>query len=129
MHQDEPAFGKFHTFHLTTYMRANVDEVEFPQWLLDLGNDTLPSATGRTSEISVRLPDLCLTSNLVNEVFGREHRVRDAEFLSRRAILRPKNEHSRVVNEDVLSRLEGALRTYKSTDSVKEDQGEDDDRE
>ena len=74
----------------------------------------------------MRLPDDCISDNLVNELFGQQHRFCDAEESNKCAILCPKNEHSRLVNEDVLSRLEGEMTSYHSIDTVKNDHGDDD---
>ncbi len=73
------------------------------------------------------MPREFLSENLVHDLFGQTHRVADAATMSKRAILCPKNEHARLINDEVLARLEGPVRTYRSIDRVRAEPGDDED--
>jgi hypothetical protein len=108
---------------LTVNERA--EDPEFAVWLMLLGNGQFPRPPNSFSAHSICIPRQLLSDQLVKDLFGATNLVEDAPAMSAQAILCPKNEHARLVNEDVLNRLEGNARTYVSIDHVKADQGED----
>ncbi|CAF4809532.1 unnamed protein product, partial [Rotaria sp. Silwood1] len=92
----------FKIMHLNQNMRTGPDEEEFSKWLIKLGNGELPS----NEYDEVELPSSCmLDGNLVDEIFGQNISIDDIPTLCNRTILCPKNEHSLLVNEEVLQRL------------------------
>ncbi|CAF1613761.1 unnamed protein product [Adineta ricciae] len=112
----------FKIMHLHQNMRTGPGEQEFSEWLIKLGNGELIS----NGNDEIELPSSCiLNGNLVDEIFGREISIEDIPTLCNRTILCPKNEHSLLVNEEVLQRLSGMEKLYTSIDEVGCEDGED----
>jgi len=63
--------------------------------------------------------------NLVDEIFGQHISTEDISTLCIRRIFCPKNEHSLLVNEEVLQRLPGNEKVYTSVDEVQCEDGND----
>lgn len=96
----------FRQFRLQVNMRANANEIEYAEWLLKLGNDTLPIPVNRMTEYSVALPPQLQSQEIVCETFpdlfdGEE------EAMQQRVILTPFNEDCRLINERILDRMQG----------------------
>ncbi|CAF1527640.1 unnamed protein product [Rotaria magnacalcarata] len=112
----------FKTIRLSKNMRTGLSEEEFSEWLIKLGNGELPAS--ENDEID--LPTGCISDgNLVGEIFGKHISLEDIPNLCDRMILCPKNEHSLIVNEQVLQRLPGIEKVYSSVDDIECDDGED----
>ncbi|CAF4186948.1 unnamed protein product [Rotaria magnacalcarata] len=87
-----------------------------------LGNGELPAS--ENDEID--LPTGCISDgNLVGEIFGKHISLEDIPNLCDRMILCPQNEHSLIVNEQVLQRLPGIEKVYSSVNDIECDDGED----
>ena len=100
---------------LTQNMRTNVNEQEFSTWLLRLGNGLLSSTLNDVPIDSVDIPAVCCcNSSLVQEIFNGCTN----EEMETRVILSPKNADCLALNEEVLNKLQGELKTYFSVDSV-----------
>ncbi|CAF4534916.1 unnamed protein product [Rotaria socialis] len=74
----------------------------------------------------IDLPTGCISDgNLADEIFGKHISLEDIPNLCDRVILCPKNEHSLIVNEQVLQRLPGIEKVYSSVDGTECEDGED----
>ncbi|XP_077252359.1 uncharacterized protein LOC143891704 [Tasmannia lanceolata] len=126
-------------FHLTTNMRllqqglSPVDRIsgaKFAQWLLDVGNGTLPSISidGRDESDWIKVPDDMLISDtrfgitkLISEIYPNLiSRLHDSSNLEERAILAPKNDDVDTINSIMLEMLPGEARNYLSVDDLKD---------
>ncbi|CAF4671994.1 unnamed protein product, partial [Rotaria sp. Silwood2] len=111
----------FNVMHLNQNMRTGPGEEEFSKWLIKLGNGELPS----NEYDEIELPGSCmLDGNLVDEIFWQCISINDIPTLCNRTILCPKNEHSLLVNEEVLQRLPGKEIVYTSMDDVECEDGD-----
>ncbi|CAF2095225.1 unnamed protein product [Rotaria magnacalcarata] len=87
-----------------------------------LGNGEVPA--NENDEID--LPTGCISNgNLADEIFGKYISLEDVPNLCDRVILCPKNEHSLIVNEQILQRLPGIEKVYSSVDDIECEDGED----
>ena len=105
---------------LTLNMRA-ANDPEFCNWLLKLGNGTLPIEPNVTPHsIAVPRQCYCPPADLIKETFGTDTFTDTAiEQYIGTAILCPKNEDCDKINEQVVeSMLTGHSKTYLSLDSV-----------
>ena len=73
------------------------------------------------------IPNCYVSENLITDVFGEGFTSNDISSISQRAILCPKNEEVRQINEIVLEKLISEEISYSSIDSVKKDDGAYDD--
>lgn len=96
----------FRRFGLTVNMRMNAGEVEYAQWLLQLGNATLPRPDVMKTEFSVAIPRQCVSADVVPEFFPDQFDGTDAAT-HHKVILSPFNEDCRLINERILERLQG----------------------
>jgi hypothetical protein len=104
--------------------------IEFAEWVLALGNGTLPNLTPADYDNSIeddwiKLPtDLLLPSNentlekLITFVYGNTLSAPPLGFLMDRAILTPKNDDVTTVNEKMLALADGEEHEYLSVDTV-----------
>ncbi|GFY47676.1 ATP-dependent DNA helicase [Trichonephila inaurata madagascariensis] len=99
------------------------NEQDFASWLLHLGNGTLKNDCQLGENIG-GIPEECIVrESIVEKIFGSS--AFDTENLPGKAILRPKNEDSLKINEQVLARFPGQNVTYFNADSIiSEDQEE-----
>ncbi|XP_065663191.1 ATP-dependent DNA helicase pif1-like [Hydra vulgaris] len=93
-------------FALTEIMRVQNGECEFSQWLLKLGNGTIPVKEENLFTGCIEIPNQCITrenESIVEKIFG------DADQIdySKRVILTPTNVDLLSINEEVLERLPG----------------------
>ncbi len=107
--------------------------IEFVEWVLALGNGTLPNLTPADYDNSIeddwiKLPtDLLLPSNentlekLITFVYGNTLSAPPPGFLMDRAILTPKNDDVTAVNEKMLALADGEEHEYLSVDTVAEE--------
>ncbi|KAK1373042.1 hypothetical protein POM88_029235 [Heracleum sosnowskyi] len=102
--------------------------VAFRDWVLALGDGTEPSfLLGDDPDPSwIKIPDEVRVEHngdaldaIVNEIYGELHLIHgDIDYLRNRAILIPLNEFVESVNNQVLKRLPGDFRMYKSCDNI-----------
>lgn len=97
------------------------DECEFANFLLEIGNGQYAANDDGLVELpSSLIPKL----DIVSEIYGQNFPL-EASYLSRRAILAPKNNHCDEINKKVLDLLPGTSRTYKSVNTlITEDESE-----
>ena len=103
-----PLWCHFETVHLIRNMRAKENEVEFAQWLLQLGNGTLNSL-----DMVDILAQCTLTDDIVSSVYPDA-----AADIQDRVILTPKNDVTLQLNDAILKTVPSEPRTFLSDDSV-----------
>ncbi|CAF4526449.1 unnamed protein product [Rotaria magnacalcarata] len=87
-----------------------------------LGNGDLPA----NDNDEIDLPTGCISdSNLAGEIFGKHISLEDVPNLCDRVILCPQDEHSLIVNEQVLQRLPEIEKVYSSINDIECEYGED----
>jgi len=57
-------------YQLTTNMRVHPDEVEFSNWLLNLGDGKLATRDKSPFSGCIKIPAHCVTDSVVKSVFG-----------------------------------------------------------
>ena len=101
-------------FKLNINMRTRPTEIEFANWLLELGEGRVPTID---NNYLIQLPAVTVldtNENLVNSVFGAGILGVDHFRNSNAAILTPLNQHALEINEVVLNRLDGKLIIIKN---------------
>ena len=114
----------FRHHQLTINMRADTNEIAFAQWLLQLGDNTLPLPDHRTSPNSIIIPSQCICLDVVVDIFEDDFDA-DNITIHNRVILSPFNEEVRLINERILEKLRGDLVIFNSIDTVGAVAGED----
>lgn len=95
-------------------MRAKAEEKDFAEFLLKIGDGMYPN-----EENIVQLPASMIFTNIIGDICGEEFRTLEEIMLfSKVAILAPKNDQCREINEEVLDRIPGEVRVYKSINSL-----------
>ncbi|XP_010412531.1 PREDICTED: ATP-dependent DNA helicase PIF1-like [Camelina sativa] len=117
-------------FNLSKNMRLKKSDADFAAWILNVGDgnsksaSTTPEEQGGCSRIAIEkalmLPN---TGNNLEEVtkaayprFSQSFKERD--YLTERAILTPRNETLLELNDYQLSKVEGEIKEYLSSDSI-----------
>ena len=102
------------TINMRALQDANMNQNEFSQFLLDVGENKLPNTNGY-----IELPDrICREMNIQNfDIFIREI----LPNLSDWTILAPKNKTVNDLNNKIVEYFEGEARVYLSADSIKTD--------
>nr|XP_047146150.1 ATP-dependent DNA helicase PIF1-like [Hydra vulgaris] len=88
--------------------------------LLKLGSGTLPVKPEDPLQGCIEIPEQCFLNDnesIVEKIFGG---AKEADY-AKRAILTPTNVDSLAINEEVLHRLPGDVKTYLSSDSIETD--------
>lgn len=100
---------------LTKNMRVNDGEDVFANFLLEVGNNSLP----RTSDGFPILPERLLgIGSPIDFIYPDvENCIRTGE-IKNRAILAPKNSDCDIINNDVLSTIQGETKVYDSVDTL-----------
>ena len=102
-------------------MRLKSDEVDFANYLLQLGNGTTP-VHPEIGEDMVKVPNKYLvdsTDELIDKVFPQlENGYMDKYFISHGAILTPLNDNVDKLNEVIMAKFPGECKTYLSADSI-----------
>jgi ATP-dependent DNA helicase PIF1 len=96
---------------------------QFADWILNIGDGTTTTSEG---EDWIKIPKDILFNKghdpketLVESIYPNlRQRYRDREFLEERAILCPRNETVRDINEYIMDCLEGEDTIYRSCDTV-----------
>ena len=109
---------------LTENMRAEKDEVDFAEWLLKLGDGTLPTIP-IVSPFAVEIPnDMMVNNNIEDEIFGEKIKITEIANFTSTVILCPTNDDTFEMNQKVLNKLEGDSKTYLSLDEIECDKAE-----
>ncbi|KAA6373334.1 MAG: putative ATP-dependent DNA helicase PIF1, partial [Streblomastix strix] len=103
-------------------MRALTSEFGFTEWLLRIGNGVEPANTLK----EVSLPQQIIAQHdLLLEIYGDVDLNNENEQINR-VILCSTNQESLSMNEDILSGINGNMKTYKSIDSAIVEEGQSD---
>lgn len=107
---------QFNKLELTENVRADANEHDFKNWLMEIGNGNSRIYDG---EYMIRLPDrvVCQT-NIVDQVFGDGPLDLLEQDRLNNAILCPTNRDSLEINEVILERLQGDNHEYVSSTSI-----------
>lgn len=106
----------FKVVKLKTNMRAEQDQHEYAQWLLQLGNGQLQSSVPSAPPTSIDIPPQCnITEDIVNAVFSN---VANQESLSTTVILASTNQTTLHLNDLIIKKLPGDSNTYLSCDQA-----------
>ncbi|KAF4530354.1 hypothetical protein B566_EDAN018479, partial [Ephemera danica] len=103
----------FIILRLTQNMRTNPAEIEFSNWLLQVGTGMLNTPQGT---INIPANNIYSGTNFIQQVFGEA--IQGQGDLSKCAILCSSNHQALAVNEKVLEMLPGENHQYLSSDQV-----------
>ena len=102
-------------------MSLKPDEVDFANYLLQLGNETTP-VHPEIGEDIVKVPNEYLvhsTDELIDKVFPQlENGYMDKYFISHQVLLTPLNDNVDKLNEVIMAKFPGEGKTYLSADTV-----------
>nr|XP_047146316.1 ATP-dependent DNA helicase pif1-like [Hydra vulgaris] len=107
-------------FTLTENMRVRDGEGDFSEWLLKLGSGTIPGKEEDPFKGCIEIPQQCIireNESFVEKIFGDAQQ----DDYAKRVILTPTNVDSLSINEEVLERLHGEVKTYLSADQIDTD--------
>ncbi|XP_057339426.1 ATP-dependent DNA helicase pif1-like [Microplitis mediator] len=108
---------KFHKFTLTQNMRALPEEIEFSQFLLNVGDGKLNDAND-----NLLLPDACPVSkanNIIEYLYGNIIRTQRFNELTKSVILSARNIDVDIINEQVVELLNKTTKKiYTAIDST-----------
>ena len=111
-----PFWSQFRRFRLTNNMRVLPGQERFAQFLMDVGNDTLPRSNKQPYPDCVELPSaICTDEDLINKIYPVN--LTKEEYRNR-IILCPTNKTALAINEQLMGRINGVQRTYLSADSA-----------
>lgn len=121
-----PLWKLFQIFKLDQNMRAITDPT-FCTWLLSIGDGKCCSDQSiKKTQYSLNIPNEFLSDDIVTDTFGINFTPGDVASISQRAILCPKNDDVRHINDRVLNNLNAEEVSFCSVDSVKNEDGTDD---
>lgn len=112
---------------LTRNMRVNPDEVDFANFLLDIGNGRHEKVDPSNPHVMKVPSDIVATDQkaLIDKVFPNlQQGYADPYFMAHRSILTPLNEHMDKINSVCVKAFPGEAHTYFSADRVEEDNGD-----
>lgn len=98
-------------------MRVDSEQKDFANYLLQVGNGELPQNS--LDEIEI-LEDILSNGDLISEVYGNCLSSNRYEDMKDRAILAPLNKDVTKINAEIIEKLPGENKIYKSYDSVKD---------
>ncbi|EFO97109.1 hypothetical protein CRE_30483 [Caenorhabditis remanei] len=110
----------FQIFHLTTNMRLTGGALDWKKRLLEIGDGKMGDPVTGEMQIPEGLES---TGDLADEVFGDLLENGDVEKLAKVAILTPRNKEALEMNNSVLDKMPGTLRSYYSLDEISNKDG------
>ena len=121
--QMSPLFPKFKECILEENLRADQDEVEFSEYLLDVGEGK-EDVYNDLGEFAIKIPDEYLVKSreeLIENVFPNlGSKQSNPDYLIQGAIYTPLNLDVKELNDICMSSFPGKSRTYLSSDSILE---------
>lgn len=100
---------------------AIADALEFPSYLLNVGEVKCQSNDKQSVPLSRSVTILHCVGDMILRVFPDIHRnYRNVSWIAQRTILTTQNERLQILMPIIGSRLEGDIETYESADSVEE---------
>ncbi|XP_045025503.1 ATP-dependent DNA helicase pif1-like [Daphnia magna] len=139
------SWSTFRHLRLTENMRTTAGSQEYANWLIELGNGTLPTTANLSSDVVEIPPDFLITEEyakslnitgddqdprinaLIHHVFGDPKHLLDqdiSEEVNSRAILCPKNDECLKINNAIIKNMPGEQCVYKSIDTITGDEEE-----
>lgn len=116
--KSSPLWRYFQRLTLSVNMRSE-GQREHNEWLLRVGEGTLPRITGLRDPDLIEIPQHMIENeNLIDSIFGKNPGALSDEELSRRAIVVPTNAIALEMNREIISRLPNEPMIYYSADSV-----------
>jgi hypothetical protein len=107
----------FSVYKLTKNMRAKEEEIDFAEWLLDLGNGNLKTPDPINIPYGIEVPVQCnivdTCTDIISDVFPN---MSDPAALAHNVILTPTNDETLKLNNRVIEKLPGEEKVYFSTD-------------
>jgi ATP-dependent exoDNAse (exonuclease V) alpha subunit len=116
--KSSPLWQHFKVIKLIKNMRAEENQHQYAQWLLQLGNGELTSAIENSPPNSVDIPTQCniLTAdNIIDAVFAD---VANADTISSTVILATTNDTTLHLNDLIIKKHPGQGKTYLSADKA-----------
>ena len=126
--QMSPIFPQFKQIYLTENMRTDAEEIEFSDFLINLGEGK-EEVFQDLGDFAIQIPDDYLVTSkedLIERVFpklGAQDMVSDE--MVEGAIYTPLNVNAKEINDFCLKTFIGESRTYLSADSILEDNFQD----
>jgi ATP-dependent DNA helicase PIF1 len=104
-------------------MRTADGSQDYADWIIQLGNGTLPQTPSLNDPDLIEIPAefLDLPTNLIEHVFGHPSLLLDPETanqISSRAILCPKNKDCLRINNTIITKMPGPVKLYRSIDTL-----------
>ncbi|KAJ8972644.1 hypothetical protein NQ317_003239 [Molorchus minor] len=107
----------FAQHNLLRNVRAGANQQEFSEWLLSLGNGTMPAFRRTPYGNIIQIPPRCMANSkeeLIDFCLGNL----DFDQVCNRAILTPYNATCHEINHDIIQRIPGQPKTYLSADTI-----------
>jgi len=116
------SWDRFLTFQhvtLTQNMRVLPNELEFVEFLKQIGNNETPNFPQYGDSI-IEIPQHLIGNHnrIIEEIYGDIELNGESDRVLRSIILATTNEDCAIINQDVLDRIQGEEKTYLSTDKV-----------
>ena len=116
--KSSPLWNFFKKHKLTKNMRAAPEEHAFADWLLTIGDGTATVKSNEPFKGCVKIPQEIIVpqnSSLIDAMYDVNAAASDFQS---RAILTPNNKDSIDINEQILLRVPGEVKTYYSADDI-----------
>lgn len=113
-----PLWPSFKIVTLHENMRAKPQELEFSNFLLQIGNGQYKSADENGSQLISLPPTLLTNEDIVTATYGNNISDMQNYDFAKMAILAPKNDHCKTINAKVLALLTGETTTYTSVNQL-----------
>lgn len=118
--KNEPVFKKFHVLRMRKNMRVDANEIQFSEWLCDIGAGK--RTIKGTTEIELPSSNIAKSSEELIEfcfqdLFSAKDPLSKSELISDAAILSPRNDSVETINEKALKKLNGEKEVYTSIDT------------
>ena len=110
---------KFKHLSLTKNIRAQTESTQFTDWLIKLGNGSLPKIND-ICDGTINIPNKYLSDDintLITDTFGENIQINNS-IVTESVILCSTNEDCKVINDKIISSLPGESKTFYSTDSL-----------
>ena len=125
--QTSKIFPQLKQCFLTENMRADKEEKEFSDFLLNLGEGK-EDIIEELGDFVIKIPEVYLVDtkdNLIEKVFPTLGKVENKEEFIAASIYTPLNIDAREINDLCLTQMPGSSRSYLSADSILEDDHKD----
>ncbi|XP_046632783.1 uncharacterized protein LOC124312311 [Daphnia pulicaria] len=127
--RNNDTWPQFRQLRLTQNMRTVAGSQDYADWLIQLGNGTLPTHPKLNIPDMIEIPKEFFNYNrsLVEHVFGDPAQLLDpvvSQQICSRAILCPKNGDCLRINNQIIKDMPGTLHEYRSIDTIDSDDPE-----